>query len=753
MTDLRERLQAALGAAYAVEDELGGGGMSRVFVALDRELGRRVVVKVLPPERAARVDMGRFRREIQLAASLQHPHIVPLLTAHRAEDLVYYTMPLIEGESLRAGLDRKGALPTAEAIRILRDVVDALAYAHTRAVVHRDIKPDNVLVSGQHAFVTDFGVAKALSEAGNAPTVTTQAVAVGTPAYMAPEQAMADPRIDQRADIYAVGVLAYELLSGRPPFTATTTQEVLAAHVHDAPVPLSKLVPNVPPGLAPLVMRCLEKHPADRWQTAHELLAELEALTTPGGGLRAWPRLRIPAKRRRQAFVAAAAALGVALAAFVFSRVSIPRNAAALDPDVVAIFPFRMASADYELVGIRGPLREMMVSLLAAKLSSHGGPRAVDPHTTLAAWREAGGSREADLSREASVSLARRLGAGQIVLGELRGTRPRLAITASVVTVADGRTTPLVTVSGPTDSLPQLADQLAERLVAAGAGTGSGSKIAFVSDRDGPDPEGDRGNSEIYVMNPDGSGQTRLTRNDAGDMGPAWSPDGRRIAFASSREGGMDIYLMNADGTEQTRLTNLTAQGLGATFPAWSPDGKQIAFASALQPDVYVINVDGTDLRNLTRNPGNDADLDWSPDGRKMAFRSNRDGNLEIYVMNAGGTAQRRLTFNQASDIAPAWSPDGSRIAFASDREGDSEIYVMHADGSEPVRLTFNPGEDGRPAWSPDGRKIVFHRRVLGHLQVFTMNADGTGETRLTELSPVVFNGFPSWGKGRASRP
>ncbi|MGH7672473.1 MAG: serine/threonine-protein kinase, partial [Gemmatimonadales bacterium] len=305
MGDLTDRLQTALGAQYAVEHELGGAGMSRVFVALDRELGRRVVVKVLPPERAARVDMGRFRREIQLAASLQHPHIVPLLTAYRAGDLVYYTMPLIEGETLRAGLDRQGALPPADAIRVLRDVVDAISYAHTRGLVHRDIKPDNVLVSGQHALVTDFGVAKAVSEAADAPTVTTQAVAVGTPAYMAPEQAMADPRIDHRADIYAVGALAYELLSGRPPFTGITTQEVLAAHVQDAPVPLSQLEPNVPPELARLVMRCLEKNPADRWQTAAELLAELETLTTPGGGIRVRLRLRVPSRRARRVAVAA----------------------------------------------------------------------------------------------------------------------------------------------------------------------------------------------------------------------------------------------------------------------------------------------------------------------------------------------------------------------------------------------------------------------------------------------------------------
>src|SRR2546425_1215649 len=216
MTDLLARLQTALGPTYRVERELSGGGMSRVFLARERELERQVVVKVLPPEMAAGVTADRFRREIQLAASLQHPHIVPLLAAGHADDLVYYTMPLIEGESLRAKLAHEGELPIAEAVRILRDVADALAYAHAHGVVHRDIKPDNVLISGQHAVVTDFGVAKAVSAASGESTLTSLGVALGTPAYMAPEQAAADPHVDHRADLYAVGAMAYEMLCGHP---------------------------------------------------------------------------------------------------------------------------------------------------------------------------------------------------------------------------------------------------------------------------------------------------------------------------------------------------------------------------------------------------------------------------------------------------------------------------------------------------------------------------------------------------------
>ena len=246
-------------------------------------LGRKVVVKVLPPEMSLGVSAERFRREIQLAASLQHPHIVPLLSAGHSDDLVWYTMPLIEGESLRTRLAREGELPVQEVVRTLRDVADALAYAHTRGVVQRDIKPDNVLLSGQHAVVTDFGVARAITAATGEASLTSMGVALGTPAYMSPEQAAAEPHVDHRADVYALGAMAYEMLTGAPPF-AGEAQVVLAAHVTRAPEPVTARRAAVPAALAALVMRCLEKKAADRWQSAAELHQQLEVMATPSGG-------------------------------------------------------------------------------------------------------------------------------------------------------------------------------------------------------------------------------------------------------------------------------------------------------------------------------------------------------------------------------------------------------------------------------------------------------------------------------------
>src|SRR5438552_14404286 len=284
MGDLKARLQVALGDAYRIERELGGGGMSRVFLAHETALKRQVVVKVLPPEMAAGVNIERFRREVELAASLQHPHIVPLLSAAASGDLLYYAMPLVEGESLRAKLARQGELPVSETIRVLGDVADALAYAHAHGVVHRDIKPDNVLISEKHAVVTDFGVSKAVS-ASSGGSLTSLGVALGTPAYMAPEQAAADPHLDHRADLYALGILGYEMLTGRPPFTAATPQATLAAQVTQMPQPVTAQRPAVPGALNALVMRCLEKHPADRFQSAGAVLDALEQMVTPSGGI------------------------------------------------------------------------------------------------------------------------------------------------------------------------------------------------------------------------------------------------------------------------------------------------------------------------------------------------------------------------------------------------------------------------------------------------------------------------------------
>jgi serine/threonine protein kinase len=274
MQDLRERLQEALGDEYRIERELPRGGMSRVFVALESALGRHVVIKVLAPELTASLSAERFKREIGLAARLQHPNIVPLLATGQAGASLYYTMPLVDGESLRERIDRERPMAFVDIIRILEEVSSALAYAHGEGVVHRDIKPENVMFFHGRAVVLDFGIGKALTAAqrGDGEGRITQAgVSLGTPTYIAPEQASGDPSLDHRADIYAVGVVAYEMITGHPPFRGRTPQAIMAAHAREVAEPISQRRQNVPVALSRIVMKALAKDPADRPQSAAEI--------------------------------------------------------------------------------------------------------------------------------------------------------------------------------------------------------------------------------------------------------------------------------------------------------------------------------------------------------------------------------------------------------------------------------------------------------------------------------------------------
>lgn len=341
-TDLRDQLQATLGGAYSIDRELGGGGMSRVFVARDETLGRDVVIKVIAPENAEGLSAERFEREVKLAARLQQANIVPVLSAGTSGTLPYYTMPFVRGESLRARLATGIPLPIPEAVSILRDVARALAYAHAEGVVHRDIKPDNILLSGGAAVVTDFGIAKAIvvsrTQTNNAATGLTQAGAsLGTPAYMAPEQALGDPGTDYRADIYAWGIVAWELLGGAHPFAERATiQALIAAHIAETPSSLAARRPEVPQALAALVMRCLEKNPAMRPASASELLATVESVNTSRDAVAQQPQ-----RGRPSAMLAVAATL-VAIAVVTGLIVwRVRSTTAVVSPDKsLAVLPF-----------------------------------------------------------------------------------------------------------------------------------------------------------------------------------------------------------------------------------------------------------------------------------------------------------------------------------------------------------------------------------------------------------------------------
>lgn len=477
--DLREQLQRTLGDAYTIERELGGGGMSRVFTATERALGRTVVVKVIAPELAEGVSAERFAREIQLAASLQQANIVPLLSAGDAGGVPYYTMPFVQGESLRGRLASGTPLSISEGVGILRDVARALSYAHARGVVHRDIKPENVLLSHGAAVVTDFGIAKAVSAArtmSGGATLTQAGTSIGTPAYMAPEQVAGDPKVDHRADLYAWGCLAYEVFSGAPPFVRDTPQRVLAAHLAEEPAPLAVRRANLPLSLANLVMRCLAKDPAQRPANADEILRDLDAAFTPGATSAERPASERGRATRRNLLIGAVAIAVVATAAFVVTRnhartTSSP--SAALDRSV-AVLPLANLSGDkaddYFGVGLSEDITRAL---------SKNGVRVIG--------RVSAGALQAKGMDERAI--ARQLGVGSLLTGSVQRADGQIRINVSLVAAADGAVRWTEKYDRPLTNMFAVQDEIARSVADMLLGALGGARAATATRMETADPE------------------------------------------------------------------------------------------------------------------------------------------------------------------------------------------------------------------------------------------------------------------------
>ena len=459
--DFRKQLEVSLGSAYVIERELGGGGMSRVFLATETALERRVVVKLFTHEVGGELSVERFRREIKLAASLQHPHIVPLLGAGQAGDMLYYTMPYVEGESLRERLTRSGELPVTEAAHLLRDVLDALAYAHARGVVHRDIKPDNILIAASHAFVTDFGVAKALTAATNSQVLTSTGVIVGTPAYMSPEQIVGDSLVDHRSDIYAVGILGYEMLAGAAPFSAPSVQALMAAHVTQPPQPITVKRPIVPDAMAAVLMRCLEKRAADRPQSAAEVLRVIEGVA--GSSDHRIPAGSLTANRWKRVSIGVFAAGIVALAIFQVrqrSSAGARQTGTAPSQSVIAVLPFTIrGSNDIAYLG------DGLVTLLSTGLNGAGEIRAVDPRALLGFAAQKSGRA---LDPTTGSEITARFGAGLFVLGDVVQAGDSVRISATLYErkpTGEPETVTTTSVDGAVADVLRLIDATAAELV------------------------------------------------------------------------------------------------------------------------------------------------------------------------------------------------------------------------------------------------------------------------------------------------
>ena len=444
---------------YELKSVLGRGGMATVYLAEDHKHHRTVAVKVFDSEVGAAIGREWFLREIDVAARLHHPHILPLHDSGEVDSRLYYVMPHVEGESLRQRLSREGRIPLASARRVIQEVAGALDYAHRQQVVHRDIKPENILLQDGQAVVADFGIAGVIEagvvDAGAAETIP----AFGTPAYMSPEQATRITAIDGRTDIYALGCVMYEMLVGTPPFTGATVQAILAQHVAD-PVPSLRAARlDIPLALEQAVMRALSKAPGDRFATAGEFVKVIEGAAN---AVAARPLNRLSSQWRIVSGVAAAALLTMGIS-YLLSHENV---ATASDPSLVAVLPFRTVGATGELAW----LHEGIVDLLSNKLGAGAALRTAEPTSVLSAWRRAEGSSDKAITSDAALRIAGGLGAGRMIDGSIVGTPEHLTMTASILTLPSGRSTASVSAEGPVDSLSALVDHLAARLLPLAAG-------------------------------------------------------------------------------------------------------------------------------------------------------------------------------------------------------------------------------------------------------------------------------------------
>jgi len=418
-TELRDHLQTVLTNAYAVERELAGGGMSRVFVAEERALGRRVVVKVLSPDLAAGVNVERFRREIQLTARLQHPHIVPILSAGEMDGLPFYTMPFVEGESLRVRLVRTGAMGVAHVVNIVRDVARALEFAHDKGIVHRDIKPDNILLAGDSATVTDFGIGKAIAaaRAADADDALTQlGIALGTPQYMAPEQIAADPAIDHRADLYSLGCVAYELLVGETPFAGRSGAALFRAHLLEVPPRITAKRSDVPEALCELIAQCLAKDPEQRPPSARDVVALIE----------------------RASSIVATSATGAMLAQ---------------DALTIAVLPFANVNADAEAEHFADGLTDEVITDLSML-------KMLRVTSRQSAMRLKGSDKDVR-------TIARELGTRFVLTGSVRRASSNLRVTAQLVDASSDTQVWAEKYTGTLDDVFDIQEKLSRHIVEA----------------------------------------------------------------------------------------------------------------------------------------------------------------------------------------------------------------------------------------------------------------------------------------------
>lgn len=732
MPELLDRLKAALADRYTIERELGQGGMAIVYLAQDVKHERQVALKVLRLELAAALGPERFLHEIRIAANLHHPHILPLYDSGEAAGFLYYVMPFAEGESLRDRLDREKQLPIDDSLKIAREVADALSYAHSRGVVHRDIKPENILLESGHAVVADFGIACAVDAAGG-ERLTKTGIALGTPAYMSPEQARGEKDLDGRSDLYALGCVLHEMLAGQPPFTGSTSESVVHQHLLAEVPQIAVIRPSVPGWVAAALERSLAKTPADRFNPVAqfgEALSQRGSVTAATGGGIAQTSTAGGRKRAPQlGWVLAIGLIGVVTVMLLTRRDSTPEVVLGHAVQVTAEDGLEIQPAispDGNLVAYAaGPARRMRVFV-----------------------RPVGGGRTIALSDDTATSQSRPrwspdgtsvlfIAGGNVQVVPALGGAVRTVVPCSPTSCVrsadwspDGSR--IAFVRGDSLQIAALEDGTRSTFLAHSLELHScvwsptDSSIACViGNTEYAGVGGTFGNlapSQIVVVPIAGGTPITVTDADAINQSPAWSPDGRLLYHVSSRQGPRDIYAVPiSDAGEVSGEPLRLTVGLNAQSVSLTGDGARIVYS------VYTSRSNLWSLPIPSDPPGTIAgataltsgsqiveSVRVSRDGEWLLYDSDLRGNADIYRLPMGGGTPEQITRDPFDEFSADLSPDGTEIVYFSWETGSRDIVVRPLGGGPPALLTSTPAQESYPVWSPDGFRIAFHDQARG---------------------------------------